>query len=518
MGSQCKFACNTGFNGCPTGAPAACVDEQNDATNCGSCGNTCPGPTKGSGTPACKTGACSLNCGGGLTACPSTGVPTQCDDLTTDLSNCGSCGNACTTAIAHAHPTCGTSQCGFACDTSYELCNGNSCIPGPDPTAAFASPGGSGSACSAAAPCALATALGSGKPLIYLDQGSYGSLSLPGGANVTLQGGWSNLGGGNWTTCNVSSTAAQFGPVSAAVAGTWTLTNVSVSNSSAVAGSVYAVFATAGNLTLNGVSVATGPASDGSPGTPPAITYAPDGGTTGCTSGGSTGTAGGNGGAGSGSYGTTGYAPGTAQPGNSGQDGLFGGAGGAGVSGGCAQCKWNSGDISCDCFKGAQGTAGLGGCPGTGGAGGNPGTGGGSSVGIFAAGATVTINGGNISTQNGGRGGDGAVGQKGGIGAAGVPGQAVTGYSCVGTSMATCKEFTPTVTDDGGAPGPTGGNGGGGGIGGGGKGGDSYCWYAGPGASISASSVSCSAGSPGAGGNASNGGTPAASGSSGHVP
>jgi hypothetical protein len=92
------------------GGTPFCVDLATDPENCGACGTTCvsgldciagvcevasaacPG-----GCPlgqSCIQGSCQAACAPPLTSCPQ-GVGSACVDLTTDVNNCGVCGNAC---------------------------------------------------------------------------------------------------------------------------------------------------------------------------------------------------------------------------------------------------------------------------------------------------------------------------------------------------------------------------------------------------------------------------------------
>ena len=56
-----------------------------------------------------------------------TSVPGSCDDLTSDVDNCGSCGDACQ-APDHGVPLCNSSQCDYACPLPYAKCYGGFCV------------------------------------------------------------------------------------------------------------------------------------------------------------------------------------------------------------------------------------------------------------------------------------------------------------------------------------------------------------------------------------------------------
>src|SRR4051812_4729617 len=84
--------CFPGFE--PCGANQVCTDVT-VATNCGKCGNACT-----SGKPFCapagNTFACVANCQPPLVACGSNG---QCFDLTNSVPHCGLCGHDCFTQL-----------------------------------------------------------------------------------------------------------------------------------------------------------------------------------------------------------------------------------------------------------------------------------------------------------------------------------------------------------------------------------------------------------------------------------
>ena len=80
---QLTVACNCQMNcGDKECCGTSCLDLQNDAKNCGACGQTC-------GTrQVCAAGAC--GCAAGTTTCGA-----SCADTTSDPRNCGACGRAC---------------------------------------------------------------------------------------------------------------------------------------------------------------------------------------------------------------------------------------------------------------------------------------------------------------------------------------------------------------------------------------------------------------------------------------
>jgi hypothetical protein len=86
-------------------------------------------------------GATLASCDGGLLACGG-----SCVDPTTP-AHCGTCGNACTTAVANAQPTCTAGTCSFSCSAGYNLCGGT-CVLYTTSTNC----GGCGAACSGGTP------------------------------------------------------------------------------------------------------------------------------------------------------------------------------------------------------------------------------------------------------------------------------------------------------------------------------------------------------------------------------
>jgi hypothetical protein len=536
--SKCSFTCNQGFSGCPTAAPTACVDETSDPGNCNGCGVTCPGPTTGpsTGQAACANSKCTLHCTAGLTACPATppatGIPTECTDTTTDLNNCGTCLDVCTTPVSNAHPTCAASTCGFACNSGFQLCGTNQCIPDADTVnGAFVSGAhGGGSACTATQPCAtIAAAIATGKTILYLDAATYTEVVALPAASLAVHGGWAYTAGAPqpWTNCGgtnatsiIAAPAGQSSAVTAAAAGTWTLDTLTIENdtTATTSQSLYGVHASAGALTLTNVSISVAAGGIGAGGSQGMAGSTPTGTCTPSAAGSCSGVAGpaGTGGsAGSpGSYSAAGFAPGpvagTGATGNTGCNGSAGGDGNPYTSCGLA----NDGD-GCGSHAEVSGP-GLPGCGGTGGGGGSGGAGGGASIGVFSAG-TVTFGASvTIKTGAGGTGGPGGPGGGGGSPLAPAAGGAGSEHTGCANTPSGCKPggATPCGCSSGnvipvaggtaggaGAPGSTGGAGGGGG------GGDSFCYATASGGASAGATVTCNHGSGGTGGSGGNQGT-----------
>jgi hypothetical protein len=121
-------ACVNGQCACPVSGQTlcggACVDLQSDPANCGGCTITCPSGANTSA--ACIGGVCGqATCTAGFGNCdgnPSNGCETS---TTSDLNNCGACGNVCP-AVAHGFGACTASVCSVgACDPGFANCNNN---------------------------------------------------------------------------------------------------------------------------------------------------------------------------------------------------------------------------------------------------------------------------------------------------------------------------------------------------------------------------------------------------------
>lgn len=95
-----------------------CKSLNEDPTNCGSCGSTCPTTL---GTPKCTAGKCGYaTCPAGLGDCDGSGMCAT--TLTDNISHCGACGNACT--VANGTPACTGTTCTVgACGAGFGDCN-----------------------------------------------------------------------------------------------------------------------------------------------------------------------------------------------------------------------------------------------------------------------------------------------------------------------------------------------------------------------------------------------------------
>ena len=122
-GGACTvFACVAGWADCDKAAGNGCeVSTTTDIANCGACGNACSG---NNGAASCVASQCRINCAMGFGNCDGN-VANGCEStLASDAKNCGACGYAC--APAHATANCTNSVCGIAsCDLGWADCNHN---------------------------------------------------------------------------------------------------------------------------------------------------------------------------------------------------------------------------------------------------------------------------------------------------------------------------------------------------------------------------------------------------------
>ena len=108
-GSVCNGQCPFGMQTC---GGNRCIDLQNDASHCGSCGTQC------NADQMCINSNC--GCRSGLTACYQ-----QCVDTNSDPSHCGSCTHSCNSGEVCQGGTCQTG----GCTGGLTLCNnGTSCV------------------------------------------------------------------------------------------------------------------------------------------------------------------------------------------------------------------------------------------------------------------------------------------------------------------------------------------------------------------------------------------------------
>jgi hypothetical protein len=115
----CGAACPSGTTACGAGKPPSCADLSSDPSNCGSCGNTC------SAGQGCLQGLCAPSCGANtFGSCSGGGLP---NGGGLDCSHCGQipsvCGNSCAD-LASDPRNCGT--CGNQCAPG-QSCQSGAC-------------------------------------------------------------------------------------------------------------------------------------------------------------------------------------------------------------------------------------------------------------------------------------------------------------------------------------------------------------------------------------------------------
>ncbi|MDO9017470.1 MAG: hypothetical protein Q7V43_11205, partial [Myxococcales bacterium] len=119
-------ACNVGFANCDGNASNGCETNvaMGDITNCGGCGTRCPAPPTGA-TALCSGGMCTVStlmCPGDRRDC--NGMPGDgCEVFNlTDVNNCGTCGNRCSSMNGTAR--CVGGVCAITCNTGSGDCDG----------------------------------------------------------------------------------------------------------------------------------------------------------------------------------------------------------------------------------------------------------------------------------------------------------------------------------------------------------------------------------------------------------
>jgi len=125
--------------------------------NCGKCNNDCRtvnGPLPTGVKAACKDSKCAYEgCGDGKTFCSGACVP--------KLNNCGACGIDCLVSLApipaNAQPKCDSGQCKIECDDGYEYCDGTCVLESEFNTVTNC--GACGNACTTARDGAQATCI-----------------------------------------------------------------------------------------------------------------------------------------------------------------------------------------------------------------------------------------------------------------------------------------------------------------------------------------------------------------------
>ena len=135
---------------------SVCINLSTDIANCGGCGNACPARPHAPAT--CMGGSCALVCDPGTLNCDGN-LTNGCETTpSTDVSNCGACGMACQSFPHTAPSLCVGGVCSFGCGAGYANCDGlavNGCevSTATDPMNC----GACGRACGAGQTCAAGT-------------------------------------------------------------------------------------------------------------------------------------------------------------------------------------------------------------------------------------------------------------------------------------------------------------------------------------------------------------------------
>jgi hypothetical protein len=110
----CKVKCEVGFADCDGNSANGCEADLSAPETCGSCDNKC---SDNGGKASCTDptkGTCAIQCNTGHADCVN-GIADGCEtDTTVSVSNCGGCGNVCTSSVGTAacqNSTCGVSTC-----------------------------------------------------------------------------------------------------------------------------------------------------------------------------------------------------------------------------------------------------------------------------------------------------------------------------------------------------------------------------------------------------------------------
>ncbi len=103
---------------------AGCIDPQTDLSNCGSCENACA--PHANATANCVAGACGMNCNPGFADCDGN-IANGCEANLSDPANCGACGITCSGGTPVCAQGTTTNTCSSGCGVGQERCT-NSCV------------------------------------------------------------------------------------------------------------------------------------------------------------------------------------------------------------------------------------------------------------------------------------------------------------------------------------------------------------------------------------------------------
>jgi hypothetical protein len=121
LGTTCDLDyCLPGFRNCDFSDGNGCeVNILTDPQNCNGCGIICP---SAGGTPVCNNGVCGVSsCNPGWADCDHDGITCE-TQISSDVNNCGACGNMC--SLDHASARCVNSTCEVnTCATGWGNCD-----------------------------------------------------------------------------------------------------------------------------------------------------------------------------------------------------------------------------------------------------------------------------------------------------------------------------------------------------------------------------------------------------------
>jgi hypothetical protein len=162
---QCAAGCNSAADCSADGGVAlaccddACVDTSSNVANCGMCGQGC---STSNITAACGAGVCIGTCNAGYDDCDNDKLTNGCEVNVggTDIMNCGGCGTTCSSA--NITPTCTAGVCDGPCAASYQDCNSNKQSDGceTDIDTSSANCGTCGKACAPGVTCSAGVCSG----------------------------------------------------------------------------------------------------------------------------------------------------------------------------------------------------------------------------------------------------------------------------------------------------------------------------------------------------------------------
>jgi hypothetical protein len=125
----CSGTCSGGVCGAEalcaagnTNCNGTCANLSSDVSNCGGCGAAC---SSNHNLPSCSSGNCFANCFTGFADCDGNARVNGCEtDVNSDPNSCGGCSAACSSNHM-ATRTCGGGNCNGACAAGFADCNGN---------------------------------------------------------------------------------------------------------------------------------------------------------------------------------------------------------------------------------------------------------------------------------------------------------------------------------------------------------------------------------------------------------